>query len=299
MSKLLPLEYCKLDRAAQRLECEVQDIIHWGEIGAISICVKDIGSGQLIWSATGPKSQEELAASVRRIYSFGHFIDSELHQSPYSYFCYPIMENDLNPSDINHMDDSEASEALVYFGGFWAVDLAFSGGFSFYTEDEDLIGGDFRIKSITPDKNGFIYSAEVQVPNSYHDIPTKDDLYIIKPDLEKLYNAIHNGGKLDNIYNNTELANKVSEQKQHMNAKQTRLSGSSILASLGFMAELLAKASQKYRHGSQPNAKQIKEAVIELATNTLGDDEAKSLQLSNLNKDISLALKLLTDETKG
>ena len=129
------------------------------------------------------------------------------------------MENDLNPSDINHMDDSEASEALVYFGGFWAVDLAFSGGFSFYTEDEDLIGGDFRIKSITPDKNGFIYSAEVQVPNSFHGIPTKDDFYIIKPDLDKLYNAIHNNGKLDNIYNDTELAKKASEQKQHLNAK--------------------------------------------------------------------------------
>lgn len=219
MSKLLPLEYCKLDRAAKLLGCEVEDILHWGKIGAINICVKGIGSGRLVWSANGPQSQEELAASVRRIYSFGHFIDSELHQSPYSYFCYPIMENDLNPDDIKHMDDSRAVDALVFFGGFWAVDLDFPDGFSSYKEAEGIAGGYFRIKSTTPDKKGFVYSAEVQVPNSCHNIPTNDDFYIIKPDLDKLYNAIHNEGKLDNIYNNAELAEKASEQKQRLNAK--------------------------------------------------------------------------------
>lgn len=47
MSKLLPLEYCKLDRAAELLGCKVQDILHWAAIRAINICVKDIGDGGL------------------------------------------------------------------------------------------------------------------------------------------------------------------------------------------------------------------------------------------------------------
>lgn len=32
---LLPLEYCRIDRAARLLECEVEDILHWCALGAI------------------------------------------------------------------------------------------------------------------------------------------------------------------------------------------------------------------------------------------------------------------------
>ncbi|MGL5290086.1 MAG: hypothetical protein ACRC9N_11525 [Aeromonas sp.] len=34
---LLPLEYCKLDRAARLLGCEDGDLLHWGAIGAIKL----------------------------------------------------------------------------------------------------------------------------------------------------------------------------------------------------------------------------------------------------------------------
>ena len=34
---LIPLEYCKLDRAARMLSCEVEDILHWGAIGAVKL----------------------------------------------------------------------------------------------------------------------------------------------------------------------------------------------------------------------------------------------------------------------
>ena len=34
---LLPLEYCRIDRAARLLDCEEGDLIHWGSIGAIAL----------------------------------------------------------------------------------------------------------------------------------------------------------------------------------------------------------------------------------------------------------------------
>lgn len=37
--KILPLEYYKLDKAASLLNCEVDDLLHWGEIGAIKLCL--------------------------------------------------------------------------------------------------------------------------------------------------------------------------------------------------------------------------------------------------------------------
>lgn len=39
MENLLPFEYCKLDRAARMLGCEVDDLIHWGAIGAIELSI--------------------------------------------------------------------------------------------------------------------------------------------------------------------------------------------------------------------------------------------------------------------
>lgn len=33
------LEYCKLDRAARLLDCEVSDLLHWASIGEIEVCV--------------------------------------------------------------------------------------------------------------------------------------------------------------------------------------------------------------------------------------------------------------------
>ncbi|HHQ6573144.1 TPA: hypothetical protein ACSTLY_000286 [Serratia fonticola] len=33
-------EYCTLERAAKLIDCEVSDLIHFGEIGAITICIK-------------------------------------------------------------------------------------------------------------------------------------------------------------------------------------------------------------------------------------------------------------------
>jgi len=34
---LLPLEYCRLDRAARMLECEVEDLLHWGATGGVTL----------------------------------------------------------------------------------------------------------------------------------------------------------------------------------------------------------------------------------------------------------------------
>jgi len=37
---LLPLEYCRIERAARVLGCEVEDLIHWGAVGSIRLYVR-------------------------------------------------------------------------------------------------------------------------------------------------------------------------------------------------------------------------------------------------------------------
>lgn len=69
--KLLPLEYCSLDRAARLLGCEVQDLLHWGSIGAIKLCLNGAGSGVLldIEKVDKAKNGEEIADFIRTIYT--------------------------------------------------------------------------------------------------------------------------------------------------------------------------------------------------------------------------------------
>lgn len=40
LNNLPPLEYCSLSRAKKLLNCEVEDLLHWHDIGAITLCLK-------------------------------------------------------------------------------------------------------------------------------------------------------------------------------------------------------------------------------------------------------------------
>ncbi len=40
LNNLPPLEYCSIARAQKLLQCELEDLLHWHDIGAISLCLK-------------------------------------------------------------------------------------------------------------------------------------------------------------------------------------------------------------------------------------------------------------------
>ena len=40
LNNLPPMEYCSLSRAQKLLNCEIEDILHWHDIGAINLCLK-------------------------------------------------------------------------------------------------------------------------------------------------------------------------------------------------------------------------------------------------------------------
>ncbi|MEE7530668.1 hypothetical protein IV503_03350 [Klebsiella huaxiensis] len=40
LNHIPPLEYCSLSRAQKLLNCEIEDLLHWHDIGAINLCIK-------------------------------------------------------------------------------------------------------------------------------------------------------------------------------------------------------------------------------------------------------------------
>lgn len=85
----------------------------------------------------------------------------------------------------------------------------------------------------------------------------------------------------------------------HSSSSTIRTPEPSLLDSLAIMAWTLCKKSSRYNRGDRPNAKQIKESVEEAFQDLeLSDREDSPIMLSNLNRDISTAIKQLEDKLK-
>ncbi|HFJ4332795.1 TPA: hypothetical protein ACGUIF_004822 [Serratia liquefaciens] len=117
--KLPPLEYCHIDRASRLLECEIEDILHWHEIGAIKICIRLDGT-EKIHSYISEFTLSKLYDSGVTI---GVDIPKEL--SFQSMICI-YNEHDSTPlplrSDIDRTKyKSTLFNTLVECYGFWAL----------------------------------------------------------------------------------------------------------------------------------------------------------------------------------
>jgi hypothetical protein len=90
-----------------------------------------------------------------------------------------------------------------------------------------------------------------------------------------------------------------SSKTNEKSAKASRTPESSLIDSLGIMAWLLSTRTTKLKRGDKPNALQIKTS-IETVINDLGLNENtdSKIMFTNLNKDISTALKQLEGRFK-
>ncbi len=108
---------------------------------------------------------------------------------------------------------------------------------------------------------------------------------------------------LAKLVNNTSVAiedgHSAGTELNKRNTPIMRTPESSLLDSLGVMAWLLSKKTSKFQRSDKPNASQIKENVVTVI-NALGLNENtdNKIMFSNLNKDISTALKQLEGRFK-
>lgn len=209
----LPLEYCKLDRAARLLGCEIQDIVHWGAIGAINICYwLDNVSVFMAFLNYAEKEKKEI-------------IEGQLHIG-YSFTPYAHVTSE-NPNRMNFITwglwplTSRCLQSIERFKPLTKNNAEF-----FARNQNDNIETLFSLPMSRPKENDDLDS-----------LITIDGLWIVKPDLEKLHHAITTGRPLLNIYNNDELARKNREQelqaprdKPHHRAESTAINREQVLA---------------------------------------------------------------------
>ncbi|WP_096778604.1 hypothetical protein [Zobellella denitrificans] len=228
LAPLLPLEYCRIDRAARMLGCEVEDIIHWHKISAIQLAVQmDRFVGELDFrpsevGLSDCKDAQSLLEGVERLWLSGA-------PGGYSSFVCPPREDleasvekcidELSRVNPIELAEDKYAEPLLRIPtsvvGMWTV-----GNFKDFEVDEQLnlepldFGGFFMYHYFEP-AYGFgnggcrtfrFHTKEVITF-------TKRDLWVLRPDLEGLWHSITTGEPLPNIYNDAELARQARERE--------------------------------------------------------------------------------------
>ncbi|MFH0257040.1 hypothetical protein ACGRL8_08310 [Vibrio rumoiensis] len=227
--KLLPLEYCTIERAAKMLRCEVEDIQHWIDINAITAYAIFNGErsyqGILTTSAAQELSKDETLRLPEpfKLTGVANTITlddgSKLQSLPFSF-------NGV----INELNEP-------FYGvptGFWQLISAKS-----FT-DENTTGYSFCPQSFELSESGqlnYLKSTTFLLHLEDEQLP---ELYILQKDLKRLYEAIYENKPLKNTLNDAEKA-----QEQLKNNQQ-------------------AKAAKE--HHKTKNAEQLRAEIIDFAS---------------------------------
>lgn len=198
-----PLECCKLDRAARLLGCEETDLIHWWEIGTIRLCVKDPGFG------TPFEWDEEAGNSL--------YVKDRVSIQPIILSRYAGLSLGRMGISWEMLTSAMNERQPVYMHGYWAVSTyvttisrknkkPINKIICFSPYDSTL---DMMVSLDDENENPIFKGNKIK----------KKNLYIMRSELEVLFNSIKNKCYLPNKLNDDELAHRELEPEFFTNRK--------------------------------------------------------------------------------
>ncbi|HFZ1760421.1 hypothetical protein RW675_18685 [Klebsiella aerogenes] len=181
LNNLPPLEYCSIARAQKLLQCELEDLLHWHDIGAISLCLKlKKNRGTLNSALTRNQSFGDSS------YGYGGFDDITKANKPWSQHSkinnIITLNENVSVIDADHDSAIAKIKLNVSVSGLWHTH---SRNLMDVLENPDNIQQEDSLSIISPAKN-VIYC---------NFIPDNDDkptielskLYITSKEIEKIY----------------------------------------------------------------------------------------------------------------
>lgn len=197
------------------LDCTVDDMIHWGSIGAVELCCR-LNELPVLMSVFNDKYENIEWSPKDEFFAFSpfskaNFDEIELslqHHGSISGF-WPITTDDIELIETNNSISLMFSNYLLPFDKSLKVHCIVNN----LSSDDDM-----RI--------------------------TQNDLWITSDNLKKLHDAIHSDIELPNIYNNTELAEKgkifsAPQPSGRVTNKQSSMIKSLILLNPNISKELI------------------------------------------------------------
>ncbi|MGL5954539.1 MAG: hypothetical protein ACRCZ3_15665 [Providencia rustigianii] len=207
--KLPEMEYCSIKRASKLLECEVEDLLHFAEIGAIELCIKLQRFEASLRSPRRYRENEEWESFCNNIFSGLLIFEIPTVEASVSLFepKYSLSENIDDISHYFHYEYEDCSilrTPLVYLSGLWAI--VGNNGFGFFDRlaahgQLPLTGLNFWLKEVdreTSLDSDEVFIAEPLTEHLYENTYLKrervkiistltvNDLYITKTQINKI-----------------------------------------------------------------------------------------------------------------
>lgn len=187
---LLPLEYCRPERAAKLLNCEIEDLFHWAAIGAIKIYVNAAKAMDEI-NTVGVRLPKEVPPTF--VINPDKLVGEFKFGAAFNF----IRVGKIGSQDYKSSNDGYCHFKVSRLYGFWAV-----APFHFWDWEQggeipdndvyDLIllsNFEFRTSAYLPDKPDINITLEVGA--SFPSIT--DNLWLMREDLEILHQHIQTG----------------------------------------------------------------------------------------------------------
>lgn len=210
-------EYCTLERAAKLIDCEVSDLIHFGEIGAITICIKVPLSTKAILHVF--KNDESTMCEIEAEWSGGDV---------YSQFV------TVDEPIENMEEDRSMYKFPVFISGVWGLFKCSEFG-NVFTEipcDEMVV-----LKAVESDILAFLEFPENEWGVDEKITTLASDMLILGQDLEKLIK--HAGNRIPCRWNEFEKTFDIKASGEPITKSEDELSTKTINSRAQFIKSLL------------------------------------------------------------
>lgn len=267
LNNLPPMEYCSLARAQKLLNCELEDILHWHDIGAINLCLKLNPTRGTLKIAVLSHQEKDVTTALNPLTSAE---EVETFWSPHSHIRSILrLDDDIPMVETLRGNTVTQFNVKVSASGLWHPH---SRNLMALLETPDDILYENRLSMMLPDKP-FVYCHFMPDEDEYSAI-SLNRIYITSQAIEKIYAHSISARPMD------VTKNSLLEQTSYIHQELTVLPQNEVLLEfIHYLIQSHTVFNEKLQNMAEPDKTQLFHHVLErlkeegmLRENTLPDE---------------------------
>ncbi|EMF8384569.1 hypothetical protein V4E41_005420 [Klebsiella variicola] len=267
LNNLPPMEYCSLARAQKLLNCELEDILHWHDIGAINLCLKLNPTRGTLKIVVLSHQEKDVTTALNPLTSAE---EVETFWSPHSHIRSILrLDDDIPMVETLRGNTVTQFNVKVSASGLWHPH---SRNLMALLETPDDILYENRLSMMLPDKP-FVYCHFIPDEDEYSAI-SLNRIYITSQAIEKIYAHSISARPMD------VTKNSLLEQTSYIHQELTVLPQNEVLLEfIHYLIQSHTVFNEKLQNMAEPDKTQLFHHVLErlkeegmLRENTLPDE---------------------------
>lgn len=267
LNNLPPMEYCSLARAQKLLNCELEDILHWHDIGAINLCLKLNPTRGTLKIAVLSHQEKDVTTALNPLTSAE---EVETFWSAHSHIRSILrLDGDIPIVETLRGNTVTQFNVKVSASGLWHPH---SRNLMALLEAPDDILYENRLSMMLPDKP-FVYCHFIPDEDEYSAI-SLNRIYITSQAIEKIYAHSISARPMD------VTKNSLLEQTSYIHQELTVLPQNEVLLEfIHYLIQSHTVFNEKLQNMAEPDKTQLFHHVLErlkeegmLRENTLPDE---------------------------